>query len=271
MKVFKEILGGLAVGLTLSVAIVVIGFDVPGNLKKAAEAKETQAVRHQSESDDPEPQQTLEDIMNDIAACADEFLASVSTVKEELVTAAMEVYHPMLMEAIRAHRVSSGIGAPLNGMAQAAQQAAEQRAEEEKAQVAAAERKEKERRETPPAGVPEKYWKLAVKYETKAIPANVLCAVMKVESDYNPKCVTGVCYGLMQLHSKYEFGYLEGKHWSDPEANVKAGAAVLNSLWKKYGKLDKVLMVYNEGWSGDRDGDSRYSRKVKKWADIYKD
>lgn len=145
------------------------------------------------------------------------------------------------------------------------------RAEEIEEREQIAREKAEEERKKAPSGVPQKIWNLALKYETKNVPAHVLCGIAKVESDFNPNCVTGVCYGLMQLHSAYEFKYFrKGEHWSDPDANMRVAAIVLNELYDKYKSTHKMLMVYNEGWSGERSGSSPYSRKVMKWAERYK-
>lgn len=148
---------------------------------------------------------------------------------------------------------------------------ARKRAEEVAEKQRIAKEKAAEERKKAPSGVPQRIWNLALKYETKSVPAHVLCGIAKVESDFNPNCVTGVCYGLMQLHSAYEFKHFrKGEHWSDPDANMRVAAIVLNDLYKKYKSTHKMLMVYNEGWSGERSGSSPYSRKVMKWAERYK-
>lgn len=120
-----------------------------------------------------------------------------------------------------------------------------------------------------PDGVPADLWLIFRRYGTEAVPAHVLAGVAKVESDFDANCVTGVCYGLMQLHSRWEFDRLNGDDWSDPEASVRVCAEILNEYVARYGSLTRALMVYNEGGKGNREGTSWYSRTVKKWAEVY--
>lgn len=120
-----------------------------------------------------------------------------------------------------------------------------------------------------PDGVPADLWLIFRKYGTEAVPAEILAGVAKVESDFDPDCVTGVCYGLMQLHSKWEFDRLHGDDWRDPDASVRVCSEILNEHVARYGTLTRALMVYNEGNKGNREGTSWYSRTVKKWAAQY--
>ena len=121
-----------------------------------------------------------------------------------------------------------------------------------------------------PDGVPADLWLIFRRYGTEAVPAEILAGVAKVESDFDADCVTGVCYGLMQLHSRWEFDRLRGDDWSDPEASVRVCAEILNEHVARYGSLTRALMVYNEGGKGNREGTSWYSRTVKKWAESYR-
>lgn len=121
-----------------------------------------------------------------------------------------------------------------------------------------------------PDGVPADLWLIFRRYGTEAVPAEILAGVAKVESDFDAECVTGVCYGLMQLHSKWEFDRLRGDDWSDPEASVRVCSEILNEHVARYGTLTRALMVYNEGNRGNREGTSWYSRTVKRWAESYR-
>lgn len=120
-----------------------------------------------------------------------------------------------------------------------------------------------------PEGVPEDLWRLFRRYETEEVSAYVLAGVAKVESDFDPECITGVCYGLMQIHSKWEFGYLHGGDWSDPEASIRACSEILTGHVRRYGSIHRALMVYNEGNAGNREGTSKYSRKVMRYCEQY--
>lgn len=120
-----------------------------------------------------------------------------------------------------------------------------------------------------PEGVPAELWEIFKRYATEDVPAEILAGVAKVESDFNSDCVTGVCYGLMQLHSRWEFDRLRGDDWSDPDASVRVCAEILNEHVRRYGSINRALMVYNEGNKGNREGTSKYSRAVKKWAEVY--
>lgn len=120
-----------------------------------------------------------------------------------------------------------------------------------------------------PDGVPADLWLLFRQYATEEVPAELLAAVAKVESDFDPTCITGVCYGLMQIHSKWEFGYLHGDDWSDPEASIRACSEILTGHVRRYGSIHRALMVYNEGGAGNREGTSKYSRKVIRYCEQY--
>lgn len=122
-----------------------------------------------------------------------------------------------------------------------------------------------------PDGVPADLWMIFVKYGTEDVPAQVLAGVAKVESDFDCRCVTGVCYGLMQIHSRWEFDRLGGDDWSDPDASVRVCSEILNEHVARYGSLHRALMVYNEGNKGNREGTSRYSRKVMRYAREYEE
>ena len=126
-------------------------------------------------------------------------------------------------------------------------------------------------RKIAPEGVPQRVWRIALKFETENVPAHVLCAIAKVESDFDYDCITGNCYGLMQVHKVWEFHHFEaGEEWDDPYDNMRVAAIVLNGLYDQTGSLHKMLMMYNEGNKGNRSGTSAYSRKVMRWAEKYK-
>lgn len=116
------------------------------------------------------------------------------------------------------------------------------------------------------------------------LPAGLLLAVAEVESDFDPRCRTGVCLGLMQINSRYvtEYAALAGmESWDlyDPEDSMRIAASMLADYMTRYeGDIHFALMAYNLGEYGalaklgagvEQTG---YSRKVvgrmEKWADV---
>lgn len=116
------------------------------------------------------------------------------------------------------------------------------------------------------------------------LPDGLLLAVIEVESNFDTKCVTGKCRGLMQIHSLYsdEFAKdagLKTYNLYDPYDNIRIGACMLAGYIDKYpGDLHMALMCYNLGEAGARSkrkngtDTTSYSRKViskiEKWADV---
>lgn len=122
-----------------------------------------------------------------------------------------------------------------------------------------------------PDGVPQKVWDYCREFATDHVSAYVLAGVAKVESDFNAKCVTGKCYGLMQIHSVWEFDrFRRSETWDDPRASVRVCAEILNEHWAKYRSVRKALQVYNMGWAGAKYDSTSYSDKVLTWANVYK-
>lgn len=115
------------------------------------------------------------------------------------------------------------------------------------------------------------------------LPAGLLLAVAEVESDFDPRCRTGACLGLMQINSRYvtEYAALAGmESWDlyDPEDSMRIAASMLADYMTRYeGDLHFSLMAYNLGeWGAKtkrKDGvqTTGYSRKVvsgiERWAD----
>lgn len=116
------------------------------------------------------------------------------------------------------------------------------------------------------------------------LTAGLLLAVAEVESDFDPRCRTGACLGLMQINSRYvtEYAALAGmESWDlyDPEDSMRIAASMLADYMTRYeGDIHFALMAYNLGEAGalrklaggiDKTG---YSRKVvagiEKWADV---
>ena len=106
------------------------------------------------------------------------------------------------------------------------------------------------------------------------LPAGLLLAVAEVESDFNPNCKTGKCWGLMQIHSSYagEYAKLAGMEeydLFDYRDSMRIAAAMLADYITRYeGDLHFALMCYNLGeWGAKakrKDGvnSTGYSRKV---------
>ena len=115
------------------------------------------------------------------------------------------------------------------------------------------------------------------------LPAGLLLAVAETESDFDPDCRTGKCWGLMQIHSSYASEYaelagLDEYDLFDYGDSLRIGAAMLADYMDRYqGDLHFSLMCYNLGEWGAKakraDGvqSTGYSRKVigrmDKWAD----
>ncbi len=81
-----------------------------------------------------------------------------------------------------------------------------------------------------------------------AVPTNLLKAVAKVESNYNPNAVSSSgASGVMQLMPDTARG-LGVTDVFDVEQNINGGAKFLSQLYKKYdGNLDLTLAGYNAG------------------------
>ena len=73
---------------------------------------------------------------------------------------------------------------------------------------------------------------------------------MKIESGYNTKCVTGTCYGIMQIN-KSNLAFLKKKlgtkSLTDFKQNTQAGVYMLSRYTAKHTDIHKVLMCYNMG------------------------
>lgn len=106
------------------------------------------------------------------------------------------------------------------------------------------------------------------------LPAGLLLAVAETESDFDPDCRTGKCWGLMQIHSSYAREYaalagLDEYDLFDYADSLRIGAAMLADYMDRYqGDLHFSLMAYNLGEWGAKakraDGvqSTGYSRKV---------
>jgi hypothetical protein len=76
----------------------------------------------------------------------------------------------------------------------------------------------------------------------------LIMSVIVQESDYNPKCKTGNCLGLMQVSAiwhKDRADKLGVKDFYDPYGNILLGVDYLSELRDKYKDIRLVLMLYN--------------------------
>ncbi|HFQ7450157.1 TPA: lytic transglycosylase domain-containing protein [Acinetobacter baumannii] len=101
-----------------------------------------------------------------------------------------------------------------------------------------------------PSGAPANIQQIISKVsKEQGVPENILYAVMRQESSYNPRAVSPVgAQGLMQLMpaTAAELG-LKGEDVWDPYKNVTAGAKYLKQMYTKFGSLAKGLAAYNAG------------------------
>jgi soluble lytic murein transglycosylase-like protein len=81
-----------------------------------------------------------------------------------------------------------------------------------------------------------------------AVPMPLLKAVIKAESDYNPKAVSKAgAMGLMQIMPQ-NFKEFNLQHPFDPRENIMAGTRYLKALMEHFpGKLGLALAAYNAG------------------------
>lgn len=104
--------------------------------------------------------------------------------------------------------------------------------------------------------------------DARGVDPNLVFAIMKVESNFNPNAVSKTNdFGLMQIN-KSNFGWLNITKPLDPKQNVNAGLYIIEDLSKKYDNEHQILMAYNMGSRGAskywKRGvyESEYSRKV---------
>ena len=82
------------------------------------------------------------------------------------------------------------------------------------------------------------------------LDAALVHAVIKVESNYNPKAVSNAgAVGLMQVMPKTaeDYGVTNREALFDPEVNIKTGTRHLKRLLKKYKNISHALEAYNAG------------------------
>ena len=105
---------------------------------------------------------------------------------------------------------------------------------------------------------PDDYYDYIEKYSKEYdVPEEVICAVIKTESDFDCFAESSVgARGLMQMMPK-TFEWLTGdEHLGeglpfdmvfDPEVSIRYGAYYLRYLYNKFGNWDTVLAAYNGG------------------------
>jgi soluble lytic murein transglycosylase-like protein len=90
--------------------------------------------------------------------------------------------------------------------------------------------------------------------DSKKVPADLVIALIDVESDFNPKLVSKTNdYGLMQInicHKDFLEKTLQITNLLDEKQNIKAGVYMLSGIVNKYRNMDQALMVYNCGEFG---------------------
>lgn len=110
-----------------------------------------------------------------------------------------------------------------------------------------------------------------VEYE---INPDILKAIAKVESNFNPRAVNWnrngtFDFGVMQINSSWY--YTLGKDWwmtlGDPCNNIKGGAKILSACMKKYGYSWEAIGCYNSQTPSKRD---KYAFSIYKQLQIIK-
>ena len=93
-----------------------------------------------------------------------------------------------------------------------------------------------------------------------SINPQILKAIAKVESNFNPRAVNHnkngtYDFGVMQINSSWY--YTLGKEWwmtlGDPCSNIKGGARILSGCMKKYGYSWEAIGCYNSQTPDKRD------------------
>jgi len=108
------------------------------------------------------------------------------------------------------------------------------------------------------------------------ISPQILKAIAKVESNYNPRAINWnkngtYDFGIMQINS--DWSHTLGRDWwdtlGDPCSNIKGGAMILSKCMKKYGYSWEAIGCYNSQTPSKRD---RYAMLVfKKLQEISED
>ena len=104
---------------------------------------------------------------------------------------------------------------------------------------------------------PIEYGQLVEKYaEEFSLDKNLIYAVIKVESNFNPDAVSVVeAKGLMQLMDETaeecnrlgKFGYNIPEDIYSPDCNIRLGCSYISRLFDKYGDMRLAVAAYNAG------------------------
>jgi len=87
--------------------------------------------------------------------------------------------------------------------------------------------------------------------EEYGVPPEVVVAVMKVESNFDPDAVYGRCYGLMQIHDVHcEPWNVTTEDLLDLRTNTTIGISLLSGLMDTSDNLTQVLGKFNRGQAG---------------------
>lgn len=106
------------------------------------------------------------------------------------------------------------------------------------------------------------------------VPYELIMAIIKKESTFNPNASNGSCVGLMQLHKGYNSDFaatLGVYNLYDPYGNTTVGIAKIADLLSRYSMTD-ALICYNCGEYGARPylgGSTSYSRTVMSYYYAY--
>lgn len=98
-----------------------------------------------------------------------------------------------------------------------------------------------------------KYQNYVIKMcERKHIDPKLVFAMMKVESDYDPHCISdhGESIGILQIQPRWHKERMDRLHAHDMlnvRHNIKVAIDYLSYLYKRYGDTNSVLMAYNGG------------------------
>ena len=87
--------------------------------------------------------------------------------------------------------------------------------------------------------------------EDYGVPPEVILAIMKVESNFNPEAQNGRCYGLTQIHDVHcePFG-VTTEDLLDLRRNTVIGTTRLSALINQSDSLTEALGKYNMGEAG---------------------
>ena len=114
------------------------------------------------------------------------------------------------------------------------------------------------------------------KSEEYQVPMEVILAVMRVESSFDPMATSpdGRNYGLMQINQVHLDGLKDKMEILDIPKNVESGVSLLSALMEKENDLHYVLNSYNMGVTGyqnyvNQTGERTraYSRTVLRFAE----